>query len=336
MVSMVHTAPRLRPMTLSDILDQAFRLYRNNFLVLLGIVAVLQVPMLLLQLALTVGLGQRFTGDLFQLMQQLPRFDPQQDSFTGLRLGGIALFIVVSVVLAIVQALVVQQVVQGALTSAVADRYLDRPISIGIAYRAMLPHLGALLGAALLLGIIGFVAVAVVGGVFGGAVILMVSLAGNGGSGGSAALTAILLFVVLLFVFVALIIGLSAVLVRFLFFTQAAVVENQGAVGALRRSWQLVRGSYWRVLGITLLIGLLSYILATLPAGIFGFLLQLIFADPINDFAIRQSLSVTVTSIAQMLVLPLQFIAFTLLYYDLRVRKEGYDLQLLAGQTPWQ
>ena len=41
--------PRLRPMALADMLDTAFRLYRRHFLTFVGIVALLQVPMAIVQ-----------------------------------------------------------------------------------------------------------------------------------------------------------------------------------------------------------------------------------------------------------------------------------------------
>lgn len=334
-VPMEGAQPRLRPLTLSDILDGVFKLYRSNFLTLLGIAAVLQIPLILLQLLLTTALGQRFTTNLIQLMQELPTFNPTQDSFTDLHLGGIALFITISLVLALVQGLVVQQLIQGALTSAVAGRYLGRPVSIGEAYRSVFRHLGALLGAACLLSLVGLVAVSVAVGVMVG-VIFLVASTFSGASSSSSLVAAITAFFVIVGAFIMLMLGLAAVLVRFVFFTQAAVVENHGPVSALRRSWDLVRGSYWRVLGIVVLIWILCYILAGLPATFASVFIQLIFSDPLKDFAVRQGLTSVVTYGAQILVLPIQLIAYTLLYYDLRVRKEGYDLQLMAEQAAWQ
>lgn len=119
-----QTAPRLRPMNLGDILDGTFRIYRANFLTFIGIVALLQVPMIILQLLLTLSLGQNFTSDLNDLIRVLPRFDPSEDSFNQLPIFSIALFFIVSFGLSIVQGLIVQQLIQGALTNAVAQRYL--------------------------------------------------------------------------------------------------------------------------------------------------------------------------------------------------------------------
>ena len=44
------TLPQLRPRSVGELLDQAIRLYRQNFLKFIGIVAVVQIPIGLLQL----------------------------------------------------------------------------------------------------------------------------------------------------------------------------------------------------------------------------------------------------------------------------------------------
>src|SRR5215208_3149079 len=61
----VEPTPRLRPMSISDMLDAAFRLYRRHFLTFIGIVALLQVPMAILQFAAQLPFlqaMQRFTA----------------------------------------------------------------------------------------------------------------------------------------------------------------------------------------------------------------------------------------------------------------------------------
>ena len=55
----------------------------------------------------------------------------------------------------------------------------------------------------------------------------------------------------------ALIIGAIYALVVLSFCIQAAVIDERRGVDALRRSWDLVRGSFWRVLAITLVANLL-------------------------------------------------------------------------------
>ena len=90
----------------------------------------------------------------------------------------------------------------------------------------------------------------------------------------------------------------------------AALLEGVGPIAALSRSYSLVRNSWWRVLGITLVVGLIS--------GVISIVLGLI---PVVGFII-----------ASILVAPIYTIANTLLYYDLRVRKEEYTLEALSSE----
>ena len=85
----MEPTPRLRPMSISDMLDAAFRLYRQHFLTFIGIVALLQVPMAILQFAAQLPYlqaMQRFTArppvlapgasplDIFPFGQLLPYY----------------------------------------------------------------------------------------------------------------------------------------------------------------------------------------------------------------------------------------------------------------------
>ena len=50
----MNTAPQLRPMSLGDLFDTAFRLYREHFVTFVGIVALLQVPLAIVQFMIQV------------------------------------------------------------------------------------------------------------------------------------------------------------------------------------------------------------------------------------------------------------------------------------------
>lgn len=105
----------------------------------------------------------------------------------------------------------------------------------------------------------------------------------------------------------------------------ALLVEGTGPLASLGRSQQLVRGRFWPVLGTVLLAGLL----ASLLQGIFVgpvVVLQLVGASVV--------LTSMLTGLAQLfgsaLTLPFTAAVTAVIYFDLRVRKEGYDLELLA------
>jgi hypothetical protein len=324
----------LRPLGIGDILDAMFRLYRSNFLTFVGVAALAQMPLLILQLALQVGLGGRFTADLLSLTQELTFFNPGRDSLADLPLGSVPLFIIVSLLLGLVQFAVVQQLVSGALTNAIARSYLGQPTSVLGAYQLGVGRIGALIGAGLLVSLFGLLVFMIFFGIYIGAIVLIVSVAGAGES--SFAVAGAVLGIIA--VFGLLILALIAVLflwLRFLFITQAIVVEQKGALAAIARSWRLIRGSFWRTLGIYLLLSILVQIIVAVPVGTASFAINFALgdpSDPLDNFALRQSLTAIISYAAQILVLPLQLTAFTVLYYDLRVRKEGYDLELRSAE----
>ena len=108
-------------------------------------------------------------------------------------------------------------------------------------------------------------------------------------------------------------------LVVWFFFVEAIMLERKRPIDSLWRSRDLVQGSYWRVL----LIGLVYTLLAvgvTVVAGLADLLLSQI--SPVLSSAFLVAVSALIT--------PFGWIGRTLVYYDLRVRKEGYTMDDLA------
>jgi hypothetical protein len=105
------------------------------------------------------------------------------------------------------------------------------------------------------------------------------------------------------------------------------VLEDNGPIAAMRRSWDLVRGSIRRALGIVVATGILSFLVSTVPST-FGSLVLFRLSGANNTLF---SMLLSIVGLAgQILLEPLLFAVYTLFYYDQRVRKEGYDLELLA------
>jgi uncharacterized membrane protein YraQ (UPF0718 family) len=92
----------------------------------------------------------------------------------------------------------------------------------------------------------------------------------------------------------------------------------------LVRSWSLVRGFGWRILGIRILVGLITGIIS----GLLVSLLALAGAglDVNGQLIVQQAAS----AVVGVFVGPVTYIAVTLLYYDVRIRKEGFDIEMLA------
>lgn len=311
-------------MGLGDILDTVFRLYRQNFVTFVGVVALLQVPVMVLQMLLTLALGRGVATDLLSLTEGLPRFDPGSDSFSEFPIGSLVAFFGISLFLALIQVIVVQQLINGALANAVAKSYLNQPVSILGAYNLGARHILSLIVAGLLLGLIGTLLFVIPLGLFFVLILLFAPAQGQGGG------TIVLLIMFAMLAFVGLVVLTAVMALSFLFVTQSIVLEDCNPIEALVRSWRLVWGAFWRVLGTALVLYLMVSILQGIPAASLGGLIGFVFDDPINDFAMRQTFTTLVSYGAQIVFLPLQLTAYTLLYYDVRIRREGYDLQLQA------
>jgi hypothetical protein len=145
-------------------------------------------------------------------------------------------------------------------------------------------------------------------------------------------------FVILLL----LLIGLATVLAEVAGWTllsMAAVVvvlERTGPATALRRSWQIVRTSFWRILGILLLTSLIYFVASEVLA--LPFLgAQLAVVGGAGRFHVSL-LSVTLAGlggiIAGTITRPFLAGATVLLYCDTRMRREGLDLVLHSGAGP--
>ena len=109
------------------------------------------------------------------------------------------------------------------------------------------------------------------------------------------------------------------------------VLLTEGVKGrkALGRSRQLVRGRWWGTFGVVVLGAILVAIVQGALVGLAGVVTVLDDAEP----TLRSFLATTIaTVLASALATPLTAAFITVLYFDLRVRKEAFDLQLLAEQ----
>lgn len=119
--------------------------------------------------------------------------------------------------------------------------------------------------------------------------------------------------------------------VKWIAWMPAMFIENIGLGAALGRSWRLVEGRWWR----TFLILFLMYILVEVVAGALqaflalGQLLLQAFVSTYLSLAISEATGILVSS----LVAPILQIATVLIYFDLRVRREGLDLFQLAQRV---
>src|SRR5260370_27346901 len=104
--------------------------------------------------------------------------------------------------------------------------------------------------------------------------------------------------------------------------TEVAALEQSS--GVLRRSWDLTRGFRWKALGLWV-IALALVAGLVIGAAFLAAMVEALFGK-------GETLTTVVLALVSLLVYPLLSRVFTLFYYDLRVRKEGFDLEMLSHQ----
>jgi hypothetical protein len=282
----------LRPLRLGELLDRAIRLYRANFLTFIGIIAVVYVPLMVLQTAASALLSS----------SMLSGFSTPEEIFSNSAywagMGG-------TLILALVQFVLVQGIATGALTRAVADNYLGKKTGILDAYRGIGKSWLTLIGALLLLGII----------LLGLFLWWLVPCIGW-------------------FTGLGMIIFLMAAISPLV--PPAVVLEKQGAIDAVQRAWSLARRRFWPVIGYIFVLYLFSMIVVNGPAGIASVVLAQVFqslGDPTTQVVLTSILQGLISLVFILIYYPLQMAAFTLIYFDLRVRTEGFDIALLTMEA---
>lgn len=292
---------RLRPMTVGDILDGMFRLLLANWRVYLMALGVIVIPFNAISGWVTTesagGLG--FWTDMVRNpMSSTP--PPAAEPSTAV---GAAYF-----VLQFLSFFVVTPITWGLATHLATAAYEGATPTVGGVWRSTLRRFWPLLGLLVLLSLI-----------FVGAM-LVVGLAIAGLAAVAPPAVAIVVGIVGVCAAIWLAVQLSLAV-------PALVAERTGAGDALGRSWSLVRGRFWRVLGTWLLLVIILAVLSLVLIAGFAALGALfgtagaIVAGVIGSF------------IVGMLTTPLLFNGLTLLYYDSRIRGEAYDLDVMTEQV---
>jgi hypothetical protein len=270
----------LRPLSLGEILDRTFTLYRRNFLLFVGIVAIPHV------LILALNLVQVFVIRAPRIPAR-PVIRPEQLQSTGAS-GGLLAVGVVGVIVAVIVYIVAYLFAQGGTVWAVSDLYLGKPTSIGASLKKMKGELASLSG------VIFFNALAI-----GGATIL-------------------------------LIIPGIYMACRLLPCVPASLLENLGPFASLDRSFRLTKGFAGRAFVIYLLYFVLLY------AAILLFMMPFALAAGVSVrnpemYRFWLALAQVGNVAAAVLISPILTIATAVFYFDLRVRKEAFDLQYMMN-----
>lgn len=168
-------------------------------------------------------------------------------------------------------------------------------------------------------------------------VVITVTFSGNEPQSGAGVAATVL--GVLAAIFVPLLVSLFFA-IRWYLVIPAMIVEDLGIFAALRRSWRLTRGYFWRTLGIALLFGLIlgfvSLIITSPLSFISGFIVASAGTEAqlIGSILIVNLLINAVSTLITFIVTNMALLISVFFYFDYRFRKEGLGLhfQQLATQ----
>ncbi|HEY2858107.1 MAG TPA: hypothetical protein VGJ21_06805 [Terracidiphilus sp.] len=301
----------LRPMTVGEILDRTANLYKSRFLVFFGIAAV--------PAAVVLGFG----GLMVVLIAWAGTAGPAAGIAVGL--GVLAL-----VLLALPLMIGANALSGAALCGAASDLSLGGTITISSAFKAVWKRGWLYVGLYLLLMLILLAAPFAVWIVLTMIVGLISVLSGANAGVVSGA--------IMLLSFVGVLVYFVWMLVRVCLAFPIAVVEKAGVGAALKRGWELSEGTRWRIV-VLFLLGLALSWVASLVLIVPVFLVVAMI--PALKSAQNQQVVGTITLIAtygssflvQALTMPVYAIALVLFYYDQRVRREGFDIEMLMHQA---
>lgn len=260
----------LRPMSLGEVLDQTFTLYRENFLLFAGITALPYLVLLAFNFALLLlGRGTK----------------------SGVTPSGVSPGMIGSVIAASFGALFIYLILIGiahsATVSAVGDLYLGREASVRSSYQQAKGS---------------FVSVIVV--------MILSSLAIGVGC----------VFLIIPGVYLACRLAVSV---------PATVVEKDSPVASMQRSMELTREHAWPMFLLLLLVFVIEIVvggLLQLPGSVLTFLALAAKQKPSVLVAVYNYIA---QFASQVLVGPIGTISASLMYYNLRVKKEGFDIMHL-------
>jgi len=106
----------------------------------------------------------------------------------------------------------------------------------------------------------------------------------------------------------------------------ALVIEGVRGTGALNRSWTLVKPHFWWVLGLLLI----AFLIVLVAQVVIGLVIGAAILTNLDSVVLAATLSTLANIVAYTLTTPFSAAVTTVLYFDLRVKNEGFDLQQLA------
>ncbi len=299
----------LRPLRLGDIYGAVVKAIRGNVAATMGLALITTLIFLVPTTALGAWIGSMETLDVNSSDTAFPVTGTigQSVPAIGTSLSAVLL--------------------TGFLAFVIGQAVMGRRVTAAQTWEGTRGRLPQVFGATILTGLAVTVVLAAVLAV---PVVVLVGAVRNGGQGS-------IVGAVVLVVVAAVVALLAAwyLSTRLAFVTAAVVLERLGIAGGIRRSWALTGGrEFWRVLGIRLLtsviVGVAAQIIAV-PLGVVGVVALVATDDPSKIYVWQAVIAGLSGLVSGALTTPFTAGVDSLLYVDQRIRREGFDVQLITA-----
>ncbi len=302
------TFPELRPRSITEIMDVGLAVYRDNLRHLLIVSALCQIPLGVLNLTAAATF---FNGVLPSLTGSL-----EGDSLDW---GIVVAAVVGSLGVGLLSAVVLSFGLTAMLWSLDRRMHGEQP-GVAAAYRGALPRVPSFLLTRILFGLalVGVFLPAAAAGALGGRLV--------GSNSGGGVIGGLLIAAAVLFTFL----GMLATVflwIRWRFYAQTSVIERQSPVQALRRAREVTADRWGLTFLFVVFLWLLTAALSIAPSSVAQVPLLIFYGGNADTEFAPQAITQAVGTLTSILILPVEVVSLTMLYYDFRVRSEGLDLR---------
>lgn len=313
-----------KPMSIGQILDRTFSVYRKHFGKFFLLMLIFFAPLYLVQEMMITDFTslsvfpdssvEPFSDEYFENLDSSAEFE---------NVWVAILFLILLIPLTF---LVSMPVSTAAITFMVKAQMDGREVSMKESIKQAFSRFWPLAGSTVVYGLIAF---GMLLGIILLTVLFIVIIAAIGSDSiGELALdevisdpaTVIIGGVLYIFILLLLMLIPGYFLLRWGFYLPTVAME-EGGIG-LKKSWNLTKGNFWRIFGI--------YFVLMMMTSVFTAVFQMI-----TLLALQNSIiGLLLQNLLTLLVYPLGFIAYAITFFDLQLRKEGADLQALLQSAP--
>ena len=303
----MNDLPKLRAMRFGELLDTTFSLYRTHFWTFFGIASGYFI-------AMTIAFSIAFLDDSIELRVKVLVIWPP----IFIAIFGISTFVV------------------SRLFFAGAQACLGNTISVGEVLRQGRQFLPYFVGS-FLFGVITIFCVFLSGFVLAVRILFYI----RGSIETVSVEIGVLNFILRVLMPLLIVVIVGFFITYWSFFVSATLLERTSMRVGFRRSRELISGRWWHVVGTVIAIFLLAFAIGFILRTVFASLLVFSGLEGVGSFTKtveRMALWKLPTQLSRLrlsyalmyLIMPIWVIGFTRLYFDQRIRKEGFDIEMMA------